>query len=134
MSCRNQGRNVRMTRVIIGVDPHKRSATIEVINGREQPVAAGRYRTDRDGYQAMLSAGRRHPDRIWAVEGCGGIGRHVAQRLLADGETVLDVPAKLSARTRAFATGNGRKTDPDDAHHIAVTALRTTGLRQVTAD
>jgi hypothetical protein len=35
------------------------------------------------------------------------------------------VPAKLSARTRAFATGNGRKTDPADAHHIAVTALRT---------
>jgi transposase len=123
-----------MARVVIGVDPHKRSATIEVINGREQPVAAGRYDTDRDGYQAMLAAGRLHPDRLWAVEGCNGIGRHVAQRLIADGEPVLDVPAKLSARTRAFATGNGRKTDPADAHHIAVTALRTPGLRRVTAD
>jgi hypothetical protein len=46
----------------------------------------------------MLAAGRRFPDRVWAVEGCAGIGRHIAQRLVADGETVLDVPAKLSAR------------------------------------
>jgi transposase len=123
-----------MAGVVIGVDPHKRSATIEVINERERPVAVGRYGTDRDGYRAMLAAGRRHPDRVWAVEGCNGIGRHVAQRLHADGEPVLDVPAKLSARTRAFATGNGRKSDPADAHHIAATALRTPGLRRVTAD
>jgi NAD(P)-dependent dehydrogenase (short-subunit alcohol dehydrogenase family) len=32
------------------------------------------------------------------VEGCAGIGRHIAQRLLADGETVLDVPPKLSGQ------------------------------------
>jgi transposase len=68
------------------------------------------------------------------VEGCNGIGRHVAQRLVADGETVVDVPAKLSARARVFATGQGRKTDPVDAHSVAVVALRTNGLRQVTVD
>jgi transposase len=82
----------------------------------------------------MLAAGRRYPQRIWAVEGCNGIGRHVAQRLVADGETVVDVPAKLSARARVFATGQGRKTDPVDAHSVAVVALRTTGLRQVAVD
>ena len=69
-----------------------------------------------------------------AIEGCAGIGRHIAQRLIADGETVIDVPAKLSARARVFATGQGRKTDPIDAHSVAVVALRTTGLRPVTAD
>jgi transposase len=69
-----------------------------------------------------------------AVEGCNGIGRHVAQRLVADGETVVDVPAKLAAKARVFDTGHGRKTDPHDAHHIAVTALRTPALRQVGAD
>jgi transposase len=68
------------------------------------------------------------------VEGCNGIGRHIAQRLVADGETVLDVPAKLSARARPFGTGQGRKTDPVDAHSVAVAALRTTGLRQVVVD
>jgi transposase len=123
-----------VAQVIIGVDPHKRSATIEVIDQRERVLRQGRFGTDRDGYQAMLTAGRRHTDRVWAVEGCNGIGRHVAQRLVADGETVLDVPAKLSARARVFATGQGRKTDPVDAHSVAVVALRTPGLRQVVID
>jgi hypothetical protein len=82
----------------------------------------------------MLAAGRRHKDREWAVEGCNGIGRHVAQRLVADGETVVDVPAKLSARARVFTTGQGRKPDPVDARSVAVVALRTTGLRRVQAD
>jgi transposase len=116
------------------VDPHKRSATIEVINDPEQTVAQGRFGTDRDGSKAMLAAGRRHNDRVWAVEGCNGIGRHVAQRLIADGEPVVDVPAKLSARARVFATGQGRKTDPVDAHRVAVVAQRTPNLRRVVVD
>ncbi|MGQ5260988.1 IS110 family transposase [Micromonospora sp. ZYX-F-536] len=123
-----------MGQVIIGMDPHKRSATIEIINHREKVLARGRFTTDRDGYQTMLELGRQHKDRIWAVEGCNGIGRHIAQRLVADGETVVDVPAKLSARARVFDTGQGRKTDPVDAHSVAVAALRAKGLRQVTVD
>ena len=58
----------------------------------------------------------------------------MAQRLVADGETVVDVPAKLSARARVFSTGQGRKTDATDAHAIAVVAVRTPGLRQVAVD
>jgi len=64
-----------MGRVIIGMDPHKRSATIEIINDREQTLTQGRFSTDTDGYQAMLRLGRQHKNRIWAVEGCNGIGR-----------------------------------------------------------
>jgi len=123
-----------MSRVFIGMDPHKRSATIEVIDDRERVLDSGRFGTDRDGYRLMLAAGRKHPDRTWAVEGCNGIGRHLAQRLVADGETVLDVPAKLSARARVFSTGQGRKTDATDAHSVAVVALRTRGLQVVQVD
>src|SRR3954469_14998755 len=123
-----------MGRVVIGMDPHKRSATIEAIDGRERVLAKGRYGTDTDGYQQMLAASRQFPDRVWAVEGCAGIGRHIAQRLVADGETVIDVPAKLSARVRVFDTGQGRKTDPVDAHSVAVAGLRSPGLRVVAAD
>nr|BFE56418.1 IS110 family transposase [Dactylosporangium thailandense] len=123
-----------MSRVVIGLDPHKRSATIEVINEREKILAQGRYATDTGGYAQMLAAGRRFPDRTWAVEGCAGIGRHIAQRLVADGETVLDVPPKLSARVRVFDTGQGRKTDPVDAHSVAVAGLRSPDLRQVQPD
>ena len=123
-----------MGRVVIGMDPHKRSATIEVIDEHEQVLAKGRYGTDADGYQTMLTVGRQFPGRVWAVEGCGGIGRHIAQRLIADGEPVIDVPAKLSARVRVFDTGQGRKTDPVDAHSVAVAGLRSPGLRVVVAD
>jgi hypothetical protein len=72
----------------------------------------------------MLDAGRGFTDRVWAVEGCGGIGKHIAHRLVHDGETVFDVPSKLSAQVRVFATGNGRKTNPVDAHSVAMVALR----------
>ena len=120
--------------VIIGMDPHKRSATIEVINERAHVLSVGKYGTDRAGYAEMLAAGRRFADRVWAVEGCNGIGKHIAHRLVHDGETVVDVPAKLSAQVRVFATGNGRKTDPVDAHSVAMVALRTADLVQVQVD
>jgi len=123
-----------MGHVIIGMDPHKRPATIEVTGSREGILAQGRLGTDRDGYKAMLAVGRGFADRVRAAGGCGGIGRHIAQRLVADGESVLDVPAKLSARARVFATGQGRKTDATDAHSVAVVALRTDGLQVVAAD
>jgi transposase len=120
--------------VIIGMDPHKRSATIEVVDERGQILAVGRYRTDKAGYAEMLQAGRKFEDRVWAVEGCNGIGKHIAHRLVHDGETVVDVPAKLSAQARVFATGNGRKTDPVDAHSVAMVALRTPNLVRVEVD
>ncbi|MDP9433956.1 MAG: IS110 family transposase [Actinomycetota bacterium] len=123
-----------MARVVIGMDPHKRSATIEVCDEQERVLATGRFGTDREGYRQLLAAGRRWPERLWAVEGCQGVGRHLAQRLVADGEPVLDVPAKLSARVRVFSTGQGRKTDATDAHSVAVVALRTPGLRAVRVD
>jgi transposase len=123
-----------MDRVVLGMDPHKRSATIEVMAADETILGGGRYGTDRDGYDAMLRYARQWPNRVWAVEGCNGIGRHIANRLLADGEQVLDVPPKLSARARVFATGQGRKTDATDAHSVALVATRMAGLRPVVND
>jgi transposase len=121
--------------VIIGMDPHKRSATIEVIDDQRGAVMSkARFATDKVGYRDMLAEGRRFPDRVWAVEGCNGIGKHIAHRLVHNGETVLDVPPKLSAQVRVFATGNGRKTDPVDAHSVAMVALRTPSLNRVIVD
>jgi transposase len=123
-----------MSVVVIGMDPHKRSATIEVMAGDEAVGGGGRYGTDVAGYRAMLAAVKAWPERIWAVEGCQGIGRHLASRLLADGEHVVDVPPKLSARIRVFATGQGRKTDATDAHPVALAATRMGRLRPVADD
>ena len=123
-----------MPRVVIGMDPHKRTATIEVMTAGEVIVGGGRFTTDVDGYQSMLRYGQQWPERLWAVEGCEGIGRHIAQRLVANGELVVDVLAKLSARLRFYATGQGRKTDDTDAHSIALVGVRMTGLRPVVAN
>lgn len=121
-------------RVVIGMDPHKRSVTIEVMTAGEAIVGGGRFGTDLDGYGRLLAYARQWPERVWAVEGCAGIGKHVADRLVADGEDVVDVPAKMSARVRIFATGQGRKTDATDAHSIALVGVRMTGLRPVVSN
>jgi transposase len=117
--------------VIIGMDPHKRPATIEVIDEQATVLAAGTYGTDKAGYAEMLAAARKLADRVWAVEGCNGIGRYLAHGLVHDGEIVVDVPPELSAQVRVFATGNGRKTDPVDAHSVALAALRAPGLVRI---
>src|SRR4051795_9486374 len=60
---------------IIGVDPHKLSATIEVVDQAEHRLGSGRFSTDRAGYAAMRTYAKAWPDRIWAVEGANGAGR-----------------------------------------------------------
>ena len=95
-----------MTQVIIGVDPHKLSATIEVVDKHERLLGSGRFSTDQAGYTAMRSYAKNWPQRLWAIEGSNGAGRPLAQRLLEAGEHVVDVPAKLAARVRLFDTGH----------------------------
>ena len=70
-------------------------------------------------------------ERRWAVENAGGLGRHLAGRLAASGESVVDVPPKLSARVRVLSTGNARKNDELDALATALAASRNERLAQV---
>ena len=74
--------------VIIGMDPHERSATIEVVDERAQVLAVGRFGTDKAGYAEMLAAGREY----------------------------------------------GRKSDPVDAHSVAMVGLRSANLVRVQVD
>ena len=64
--------------VIIGVDPHKLSATIEVVDQQEQLLGSGRFATDRAGDTGMRKYAKNWPKRIWAVEGANGVGRPLA--------------------------------------------------------
>lgn len=123
-----------MEKVVIGVDPHKLSATIEIIDGRETQLGSGRFTTDKAGFDAMRNYASRWPDREWAVEGSLGVGRPLSQRLMEAGECVVDVPAKLAARARLLDTGHGRKTDAHDAHSVAVAAARAKALRVLAPD
>ncbi len=123
-----------MEHIVIGVDPHKLSVTIEVVDDHERKLGHGRFSTDKAGYTAMRAYAKAWPHRRWAVEGANGVGRPLAQGLLEAGEDVVDVPAKLAARVRLFDTGLGRKTDAHDAHSIAMVAVRTQGLRVLRLD
>src|SRR3954451_6776722 len=97
-------------------------------------LAGTRYATDCAGFARMRRDVAGFTDRVWAIEGCRGIGRHVAQRLLTAGEVVVDVPPKLSAKVRVYAVGQGRKTDATDAHSIALAGTRAAGLRPLVSD
>jgi hypothetical protein len=49
---------------------------------------------------------------MWAIEGAGGRGYLLAYQLVAGGERVVDVPAKLAARVRLLATGTRTRMSP----------------------
>jgi transposase len=120
--------------VVIGLDPHKASNTITVLDRDETLLTRRRFVHSDDGLVAMFSAVTVYPKRVWAVEGANGIGRNIAQRLVASGETVIDVPAKLATRVRVYSTGHGTKTDDTDAVAIARAAIHSRHLRLVQPD
>jgi transposase len=65
------------------------------------------------------------------MENACGLGRQLAGRLAGSGESVVDVPPKLSARVRVLSSGNARKNDELDALAIALAASRNERLAQV---
>jgi transposase len=65
------------------------------------------------------------------MENARGLGRHLAGRLVAAGECVVDVPPKLSAKVRVLSTGNARKNDGLDALATALAASRNETLAAV---
>lgn len=44
-----------MDNVVIGMDPHKRSMTIEVLDAAEKVLAKHRFATDAAGFAAMMT-------------------------------------------------------------------------------
>ena len=123
-----------MAAVMIGVDPHKASHTAVAISAAEEPLGELQVRACAAQAERLLAWAAAWPQRIWAVEGAGGLGHLLAQQLLAAGERVLDVPPKLGARVRLLAAGDTNKNDPNDARSAAVAALRSAGVREVRPD
>jgi transposase len=120
--------------VTIGIDPHKGSHTAAALDGRQRVIGQIRVLATAAGYRELRRWAAGWPERRWAVENVGGLGRPVAQWLLGDGETVIDVPPKLSARIRVLSTGHGRKTDPADAVSTALAACGPADLRAATLE
>jgi transposase len=112
-------------KVLIGVDPHKASVAVAAVNeATGELLERANFPQDRAGLRRLERWARRFPERRWAMENAGGLGRHLAVRLAAAGESVVDVPPKLSARVRVLSTGNARKNDGVDALATALAASR----------
>ncbi len=117
--------------VIIGIDPHKATHTAVAVNSSEDELSRLKVRATRAQVDKLLTWAAPFASRTWAIEGAEGLGFLLAQQLVTAGETVVDVPATLAARTRVLGSGRSNKNDPNDAMSVAVTALRTRDLRQV---
>jgi hypothetical protein len=111
--------SARMTAVMIGGDPHKGSHTAVAVGPQEQPLGKIRVRACPGQAGQLVAWAQAWPERAWAVEGATGLGYLLAQQLVAAGEQVLDVPAKLAARVRLLDAGDINKNDPNDALSVA---------------
>ncbi|WP_328522737.1 hypothetical protein [Kribbella sp. NBC_00359] len=87
--------------ITIGIDPHNSSLTAVAIDPAGQADPPIRAVMDKTTRAVLLAWAAQWPDRRWAVEGATGLGRGIAQQLVTAGEVILDVPAKLAARTAA---------------------------------
>ena len=120
--------------IMIGIDPHKASHTAVAIDNSECVLDEVRVRACVAQTERLRVWAAPFPDRVWAIESARGLGYLLAQQLVAAGETVVDVPAVLSTRTRLLGSGKAQKNDPNDARSVAIAALRTDGLACVSVD
>ncbi|HEV2809437.1 MAG TPA: IS110 family transposase, partial [Acidimicrobiales bacterium] len=120
--------------IIIGIDPHKATHTAVAIDETEHALAELQLAADRGQTMRLLAWAAPFEDRAWAVESADGLGKLLAQRLLAEGEHVIDVPATLAAKVRLLGSTKASKNDPNDALSTAIAGLRHCGLRRVVAD
>jgi transposase len=121
-------------KVIIGVDPHKGVNVVAAIDEDGELIGHEIFPANRAGLRKLGRWAKRFPERCWAVEGAAGIGRPVAQKLVASDEEVVDVPPKLSAKVRVLSVGNARKNDRLDATFTALAALRNGRLARVASE
>jgi len=121
--------------VIIGVDPHKGSHTATAVSPiTNAPASSLRVDATLAGYRQLLRWGKAFPERQWAIENAHGLGRHLAQWLIARGEIVVDVRTTATARVRELSRGGGRKNDMLDASAAASIAAAQGDVSPVRAE
>jgi transposase len=113
--------------VTIGIDAHKRSHTVVVIDEQGRQLAQRSVGTTRGDHCALAGWAAGFGERRWAVEDCRHLSRRLERDLLAAGERIVRVPPKLMAGARTSARSFG-KSDPIDALAVARAALRETDL------
>ena len=115
--------------VIVGIDAHKRTHTVVVIDeaGRQLGQMTTTATTTEEHLGLLRWAERFGAERSWAVEDCRHLSRRLEADLLGAGERIVRVPPKLMAHARDAARTYG-KSDPIDALAVARAALREPDL------
>jgi transposase len=107
--------------VTVGVDPHRQTFTATVLDQRGGELGHEHFPNTAAGHRAALvwALAWGTPERV-GIEGASGLGRPLAEFLVAHGLDVRDVPPhKTSLRQRGRHEG---KSDRLDSHRIAVEA------------
>ena len=92
-----------MAKVVIGVDPHKRINAVVVLSAKGKVLSRTKFENRAGGFRQLRAFSLQWRPRTWAIEGCNGVGKHLAQRLVAEGERVVHVstpPGGSGARLR----------------------------------
>lgn len=115
---------------IMGIDTHKESFDVGVVDEKASEVAFGSFRNDPEG---LIEARRwiqgHEGERIIGIECSGSYGAPIARALIEAGEEVKEVPPMLAHRERRKAPSKG-KSDRVDAFAIARVVARGDGLSQ----
>jgi len=121
--------------VTIGIDAHKSSLAVSLIDELGRELAAREFGNEPRAHRALhawivrLAPGERR----FGVESTGWVGRGIACFLLDQGEQVVDVRGSLTERQRTRLRGQG-KSDPRDAFAIARVTAREQRLPPVRVD
>src|SRR5665809_141083 len=114
--------------VAVGVDSHKSSLAIAVLDDLGRPIGVREFVNDSRGHDAVVKWVAQHGTKlVVGIEGSGNYGAALARRLLEAGEDVREVPAFLSHRERKRSPSRG-KSDAHDAVAIARVVARGEAL------
>jgi transposase len=121
----------RRSRVLAGIDTHKDTLAVAVIDDAGRPVVVTELANTETGFTALEQLLVAHAVRRVGIEGSGNYGRGAAVHLVLTGPAeVVEVPPGLTSRERSGRPGGGR-TDPVDAVAIARITAREPGLPAV---
>jgi transposase len=111
--------------IVIGADTHKRTHALAAVDaGTGARVGERTIGAEDAGHLAALRWARDlDRDRVWAIEDCRHVSRRLEQALVAAGERVIRVPARLMGASRRGERTPG-KSDQIDALAVARAVLR----------
>ncbi|MGH7484254.1 MAG: IS110 family transposase [bacterium] len=104
---------------VVGVDAHKTVHVAVALDDQGRELAQWSGPNSASGWSDLSRwADSLSGSKVWGIEGAWSYGRGLAQRLVADGETVYEINARWTALNRRNARRPG-KTDRLDAHAVA---------------